>query len=97
MLSRAACADVERVARAFATARSACVRIDLGLQQSLHSTLNSYLEKLLFLVTGNLGKRGGNNFHSFFLPILGNTDERDRKSTRLNSSHSSVSRMPSSA
>ena len=69
-------ADVERVARGFAQARAACVRIDLGLQQSLHSTLNSYLEKLLFLVTGNLGRRGGNNFHSLLLPILGNTDER---------------------
>jgi anaerobic selenocysteine-containing dehydrogenase len=48
-------ADVERVARGFARARAACVRVDLGIQQSLHSTLNSYLEKLLFLVTGNLG------------------------------------------
>lgn len=75
-------ADVERVARGFARARSACVRIDLGLQQSLHSTLNSYLEKLLFLLTGNLGKRGGNNFHSFFLPILGNTDEREPRHPR---------------
>ncbi|MGZ3419796.1 MAG: molybdopterin dinucleotide binding domain-containing protein, partial [Polyangiales bacterium] len=75
-------ADVERVARAFAKARSACVRIDLGLQQSLHSTLNSYLEKLLFLVTGNFGKKGANNFHSFFLPILGHTDERSGKHPR---------------
>lgn len=75
-------ADVERVARGFATARSACVRVDLGLQQSPHSTLNSYLEKLLFLVTGNFAKRGGNNLHSYFLPILGNTDERSPKVTR---------------
>ena len=75
-------ADVERVARTFARARAACVRIDLGIQQSLHSTLNSYLEKLLFLVTGNLGKRGGNNFHSFLLPILGNTDERHGRHPR---------------
>jgi len=75
-------ADVERVARAFARARAACVRIDLGLQQSLHSTLNSYLEKLLFLVTGNFGKKGGNNFHSHFLPILGHTDERNGKHAR---------------
>jgi len=75
-------AEVERVARGFARARTACVRVDLGLQQSLHSTLNSYLEKLLFLVTGNLGKRGGNNFHSFFLPILGDTDERGGKHPR---------------
>lgn len=74
--------DVERVARGFATARAACVRVDLGLQQSLHSTLNSYLEKLLFLVTGNFGKRGANNFHSLFLPILGNTDERDPRHWR---------------
>lgn len=68
--------DVERVARGFATARTACVRIDLGIQQTLHTTLNGWLEKLLYLVTGNFGKRGGNNLHSFLLPILGNTDER---------------------
>ncbi|MFM7200455.1 MAG: molybdopterin-dependent oxidoreductase [Myxococcota bacterium] len=71
--------DVIRVARAFAQARSACVRVDLGIQQSLHSTLNSYLEKLLFLVTGHFGKKGGNNFHSSLLPILGHTDERAGK------------------
>ncbi|HLL04166.1 MAG TPA: molybdopterin-dependent oxidoreductase [Myxococcaceae bacterium] len=75
-------ADVERVARGFAQAHTACVRVDLGLQQSLHSTLNSYLEKLLFLVTGNFGKRGGNNFHSFFLPLLGHTDEREGRHPR---------------
>ncbi len=69
--------DVERVARAFAAAKRACVRVDLGIQQSLHSTLNSYLEKLLFIVTGHFGVPGGNNFHSFFLPILGHTDERN--------------------
>ncbi|MCB9603861.1 MAG: molybdopterin-dependent oxidoreductase, partial [Sandaracinus sp.] len=67
--------ELERVARAFATAKRARVRIDLGIQQSLHSTLNSYLEKLLFLITGNFGRRGGNNFHTSFLPILGHTDE----------------------
>lgn len=75
-------ADVERVARELARARSACVRVDLGIQQSLHSTLNSYLEKLLFLVTGNFGKRGGNNLHSFFLPVLGHCDERDPRHER---------------
>jgi anaerobic selenocysteine-containing dehydrogenase len=70
-------ADVERVARGFATARSACVRIDLGIQQSLHSTLNSYLEKLLYLVTGNFGRRGGNNLHTALIPFIGHSDERD--------------------
>lgn len=71
--------DIERVARGFATAENACVRIDLGIQQTLHTTLNGYLEKLLYLVTGNFGKKGGNNLHSYFLPILGHTDERPRK------------------
>jgi anaerobic selenocysteine-containing dehydrogenase len=69
-------ADVERVARGFAQAKAGCVRIDLGIQHTLHTTLNGYLEKLLYLLTGNFGKRGGNNLHSFLLPILGNTDER---------------------
>ncbi|MGQ0698711.1 MAG: molybdopterin-dependent oxidoreductase [Panacagrimonas sp.] len=68
--------DVQRVARGFAGAERGCVRIDLGIQQTLHTTLNGYLEKLLYLLTGNFGRRGGNNLHTFLLPILGNTDER---------------------
>ncbi len=68
-------ADVRRVARGLAAARSASVRVDLGLQQSLHSTLNSYLEKLLFLVTGHFGRPGCNSLHSFFLPLIGHSDE----------------------
>ena len=77
-----ATADVERVARGFATARTACVRIDLGIQQTLHTTLNSYLEKLLYLVTGNFGKRGGNNLHTFLFPLIGHSDERNPKYPR---------------
>ena len=75
-------ADVERVARGFATAETACVRIDLGIQQTLHTTLNSYFEKLLYLVTGNFGKRGGNNLHTFLLPLIGHSDERNPKYPR---------------
>ncbi len=76
--------DVERVARGFATARSACVRADLGIQHSLHSTLNSYLEKLLYLITGNFGIKGGNNLHSSLIPVLGHTDERNPRIKRTN-------------
>jgi anaerobic selenocysteine-containing dehydrogenase len=68
--------DVERVARGFATTRRACVRVDLGTQHTLHTTLNAYLEKLLWLVTGKFGREGTNNLHAFLLPILGHTDER---------------------
>lgn len=75
-------ADVERVARGFATARSACVRVDLGIQHTLHTTLNGYLEKLLYLLTGNFGIKGGNNLHSSLLPVLGHSDEREPRVRR---------------
>jgi anaerobic selenocysteine-containing dehydrogenase len=67
-------ARVREVARTIARARSASVRVDLGLQQSPHSTLNSYLEKLLFLLTGHFGREGCNAFHTFFLPLIGHSD-----------------------
>jgi anaerobic selenocysteine-containing dehydrogenase len=52
---------VRKVARRIAHASSVSVYEDLGIEQSLHSTLNSYLEKLLFVVTGNVGKPGAMN------------------------------------
>ncbi|MEY4906213.1 MAG: hypothetical protein RLZZ292_4028 [Bacteroidota bacterium] len=67
---------VQSVARGFAVAKKACVRVDLGTQHSLHTTLNAYLEKLLYLVTGNFGKKGGNNLHTSLMPLVSNTDER---------------------
>lgn len=74
--------DVYRVARGYAKARSACLRIDLGIQQTLNSTLNSYLEKLLFLISGNFGIKGGNNLHSVFIPVIGHTEEANPKVVR---------------
>ena len=44
---------------------------DLGIQMAPHSTLNSYLEKLIVLLTGNFGVPGGMNLHSHFTPLLG--------------------------
>jgi anaerobic selenocysteine-containing dehydrogenase len=67
---------VQQVARGFAAAKAGCVRVDLGTQHSLHTTLNAYLEKLLYLVTGNFGKKGGNNLHTSLIPLVSHTDER---------------------
>ena len=39
---------IKKVAIDFAKAKTATVQADLGIQHSLHSTLNSYLEKILF-------------------------------------------------
>ena len=44
---------------------------DLGIQMAPHSTLNSYLEKLLVLLTGNFGVEGGMNLHTHFVPLVG--------------------------
>ena len=62
---------VRAVARRLATARSASIQEDLGIQQSLHSTLSSYLEKLLYLLTGHFAKKGGMNIHTRFASLGG--------------------------
>ena len=40
------------------------------MQQAPNSTLVSYLNKLLWLLTGNFGKRGGQHLHSSFAPLF---------------------------
>ncbi len=44
---------------------------DLGIQMAPHSTLNSYLEKLVMLITGNFGVKGGMNLHTRFASLGG--------------------------
>jgi anaerobic selenocysteine-containing dehydrogenase len=66
-------ADAERAADMILAAKSMVVRVELGIQQSRHSTLNSYLEKLLFLVTGNFGRRGTNSLHTWLQPLIRDT------------------------
>lgn len=68
--------DIERVAKGICHAKTASVRVDLGTQQTFHTTLNAYLEKLLYLLTGHFGREGTNNLHSSLIPLIGNTDER---------------------
>ena len=67
-------AQVREVARRIGTASSVATYEDLGMQQARHSTLNSYLEKLLYLVTGNFAKRGAMNIHSYVAPLVGNAN-----------------------
>ena len=55
---------VRAAARRIATAASVSIFEDLGIQQAPHSTLNSYLEKLIYLFTGNFAKPGGMNIHT---------------------------------
>jgi anaerobic selenocysteine-containing dehydrogenase len=64
-------ADVRRTAQIIGRAESVSIYEDLGIQQAPHSTLNSYLEKLLVLLTGNFGRRGGMNLHTAIAPLFG--------------------------
>jgi anaerobic selenocysteine-containing dehydrogenase len=62
--------DPERIAetvRRISTARSVSCFEDLGVQMSVHSTLVSYLQRLVWVLTGNYGKEGTANA---FVPFL---------------------------
>lgn len=56
--------------RRIAQADSVAVFEDLGIQQGPNSTVCSYLNKLLWILTGNFAKRGGQHLHSSFGPLL---------------------------
>ncbi|MDT4922223.1 MAG: hypothetical protein QOI15_3125 [Pseudonocardiales bacterium] len=58
-------------ARRIASAASVSVFEDLGIQQAPNSTLCSYLNKLLWILTGNFAKRGAQHLHSSFAPLFG--------------------------
>jgi anaerobic selenocysteine-containing dehydrogenase len=64
--------DVRAAARRIAAARGGVsIYEDLGIQQAPHSTLCSWLEKLIYLVTGNFGVPGGMHIHTKFASLGG--------------------------
>ncbi len=64
--------------RRIAAADSVAVFEDLGIQQAPNSTLCSYLNKLLWILTGNFAKRGGQHLHSNFGPLFRHATEVGR-------------------
>lgn len=69
---------IRAAARRIGTAASVSVFEDLGVQQAPNSTLCSYLNKLLWILTGNFGKRGGQHLHSSFGPLFRHSPEVGR-------------------
>jgi anaerobic selenocysteine-containing dehydrogenase len=57
-------------ARRIGGAASVAVFEDLGIQQAPNSTLCSYLNKLLWILTGNFAKKGGQHLHSSLSPLF---------------------------
>jgi anaerobic selenocysteine-containing dehydrogenase len=62
--------------RRIAAAASVAVFEDLGVQQAPNSTLCSYLNKLLWILTGNFAKKGGQHLHSSFAPLFSQVSGR---------------------
>ena len=62
--------QLRAAARRIANASSVSVMEDLGMQMSVHSTLGSYLQRLIWLLTGNFGRQGTNYA---FAPLIGLT------------------------
>ncbi|WAC91301.1 molybdopterin-dependent oxidoreductase [Mycobacterium sp. Aquia_213] len=63
-------------ARRIGTAESVSVFEDLGVQQAPNSTLSSYLNKLLWIFTGNFAKKGGQHLHSSLAPLFSTVSGR---------------------
>lgn len=67
--------QIIEVASGITRAKSFALRSDLGIEQSHNSTLNAYLARLLFLVTGHFGREGTNCLHNFLFPLIGHSKE----------------------
>src|SRR5260370_34438798 len=66
-------ADLERCASMIAAAKAMVVRVELGIQQGVNSTLSSYLEKLLIMLSGSFGRKGTNQLRSWLQPLWGSS------------------------
>src|SRR5918911_1184302 len=64
---------IEQCVDMIVAAKAMVVRVELGIQQGVNSTLNSYLEKLLIMLTGSFGRKGTNQLHSWLQPLWGNS------------------------
>jgi len=67
--------DVRAAARLIGGADSVSVLEDLGIEMAPHSTLNSYLEKLLYALRGSLGRPGAMNMGTGFGKLIGKSGD----------------------
>src|SRR6202012_5250901 len=73
--------EIERCADMIVATKAMTVRVELGIQQGVNSTLNSYLEKLLIMLTGSFGRKGTNQLHSWLQPLWGNSPNQQFAAT----------------
>jgi len=66
---------VREAARRIGKAESVAIFEDLGIQMNRFSTLNSYLNKLLWVLTGNFAKRGAQYVPTSLVSVAGNLEK----------------------
>ena len=69
-----AVSELETVAHRIGRTSSLAIFEDLGVQQGPHSTLVSYLQRLIWILRGSFAKSGSIHPHSAFAPLLGSGD-----------------------
>lgn len=63
--------DLVAVAHRIGCADTVTIFEDLGIEQAPHSTLVSYLQRLIWIVRGSFAKPGSMHPHTAFSPVLG--------------------------
>ena len=61
---------IRAASRRIARAESVSAFEDLGIQQAPNSTLSSYIERMLWILTGNFGNPGGMHLHTSFVNLF---------------------------
>ena len=67
--------ELRAAARTMGEAKSLSTEEDLGIEMAPHSTLNSWLQRLLYLLTGNFGEQGAMNLPLRLAPLCGHSGE----------------------
>lgn len=69
---------IRKTARRIATASSTAVFEDLGTQQNVHSTLVSYLQRIMWVITGHFAKKGAHNCALPLMAIAGSNKSKPK-------------------
>ncbi len=67
--------DLRAAAHTMANAKSLSTEEDLGIEMAPYSTLNSWLQRLLYLLTGNFAREGAMNLPIRLAPLCGHSGE----------------------
>lgn len=86
--------DLLDLTRRFVEADKAAIMADLGTEHIVHSTLVSWLVRVLCAITGNYGKKGGNIYFSAFSPVWGPMIDKEKVYSPVSGCEGIVAHQP---